>query len=57
MSWTSLREELEAQLGTPPLAVFAVTSRYGLTLDLEADRLTIPDVAALTATLKRELGR
>jgi serine/threonine-protein kinase len=57
MPWTSLRDELEAQLGTPPIAVFAVTSRYGLTLDLEADRLTIPDVAALTATLKRELGR
>jgi serine/threonine-protein kinase len=57
MSWTSLRDELEAQLGTPPLALFAVTSRYGLTLDLEGDRLTIPDVAALTATLKLELGR
>ena len=57
MSWSDLSAELEAQLGVPPLAIFALAERYGMVLDLEADRLTIPDAAALTATLKKELGR
>jgi hypothetical protein len=57
MKWSDLGAELEAQLGVPPLAIFAVTGRYGMELDMEADRLTIPDVAKLTATLKKELNR
>lgn len=57
MAWTDLGAELEAQLGIPPLAIFAVASRYGMKLDIEANRLTIPDVAALSAQLKTELGR
>jgi len=57
MKWSDLGAELEAQLGVPPLAIFAVTARYDMLLDLEADRLTIPDFAKLKATLAKELGR
>ncbi len=57
MSWSDLGAELEAQLGVPPLAIFAVTARYGMVLDLEANRVCIPDVAGLKATLAKELGR
>jgi serine/threonine-protein kinase len=57
MKWSDLGAELEAQLGIPPLAIFAVSTRYGMQLDLDSDRLTIPDARALTATLKKELGR
>jgi eukaryotic-like serine/threonine-protein kinase len=57
MKWSALGAELEALLGLPPIAIFGVASRYGLLLDLEADRLTIPDVPALTAKLRAELGR
>jgi eukaryotic-like serine/threonine-protein kinase len=57
MPWSELGAELEAQLGVPPLAIFAVTGRYGLQLDLDADRLTIPDVGALRAKLAKELTR
>ena len=57
MKWSELGAELEEQLGLPPLAIFAVASLYGMQLDMEADRFTIPDVAALTAKLRQELGR
>ena len=57
MKWSDLGAELEAQLGVPPLAIFAVATRYGMQLDVEADRLTIPNVAALTARLKTDLRR
>ena len=57
MSWTDLGAELEAQLGVPPLAIFAVTARYGMQLDLETNRLVIPDLAALKTKLAKELGR
>ncbi|MDB5220251.1 MAG: serine/threonine protein kinase [Myxococcaceae bacterium] len=57
MAWTELGAELEAQLGIPPIAIFGVATRYGMQLDMEADRLTIPDVAALSAKLKAELAR
>ena len=57
MKWSDLGTELEAQLGLPPLAIFAVASRYGMQLDMEADRFTIPNIAELTARLKRELHR
>ena len=57
MKWSALGAELEDQLGLPPIAIFAVATRYGLVLDIEGDRFTIPDVAALTAKLKQELGR
>ena len=46
MKWSDLSVELEAQLGAQPLAIFAVAARYGMQLDLEADRLTIMDLAA-----------
>jgi serine/threonine-protein kinase len=57
MKWTELGAELEAQLGVPPLAIFAVATKYGIELDVESDRLTIADVASLRATLKTELSR
>jgi eukaryotic-like serine/threonine-protein kinase len=57
MKWSDLGAELEAQLGVPPLAIFAVSGRYGMQLDMEADRFTIPNVATLKATLAKELGR
>jgi len=57
MSWSDLGAELEAQLGVPPLAIFAVTARYGMLLDLDANRLTVPNLAGLRATLAKELGR
>jgi CRP-like cAMP-binding protein len=55
IAWSKLVPELEAQLGLPPLTLFAVISRYGLQLDIEADRLTIPNVAALQERLREEL--
>jgi hypothetical protein len=57
MAWSELGTELEAQLGIPPIAIFAVASRYGMQLDMDANVLTIPDVAALSAKLKTELAR
>ena len=39
------------------LGIFGVAARYGMDLDMEANRFTIPDVAGLIATLKTELGR
>jgi serine/threonine-protein kinase len=55
MPWSALAPELEAQLGLPPIAVFAVVARYGLVLDVDADRLVVPDAKALAARLTREL--
>ncbi len=55
----SLRElsaELEAQLGAPPLALFAVVERYGLAIDASADRLVLPDLVALRERVRRDLG-
>jgi serine/threonine-protein kinase len=46
--------EIEQQLGVPPVALFAVVARYGLVLDVEADRLTVPDPGALRARLAAE---
>lgn len=57
MKWTDLAAELEAQLGVPPLAIFAIAARYGMDLNIEADRMTIPDVTALQAKLREELQR
>jgi len=34
-----------------------VAGRYGMQLDMEADRFTIPNVSTLTATVRKELGR
>jgi len=57
LRWTDLAADLEAQLGAAPLSIFGVVGRYGMTLDLEGDRLTVGDVAALRAKLATELGR
>ncbi|MBX3227830.1 MAG: protein kinase [Labilithrix sp.] len=56
IAWSKLVADLEAQLGSPPLTLFAVIGRYGLELDVEADRLRIPDVDALRERLRGELG-
>jgi len=55
MKWSLLGPELETQLGTPPIAIFAVATRYGMQLDVEQDRLTIPDANALKARILKEL--
>ncbi len=57
IKWTELAAELEAQLGVPPIAIFAVTAKYGMLLDIEGDRFTIPDLAGLTARLRSEIAR
>ncbi len=55
MKWSALGAELEAQLGMPPIAIFAVATRYGMQLDVESDAFTIPDVDGLRARLAKEL--
>ena len=55
MSWKVLASELEAQLTIAPVGLFAAIARYGLVLDIDADRLTAPSLADLRATLQREL--
>lgn len=57
MKWSELGAELEAQLGMPPLAIFAVSAQYGMQLDMEADRFTIPNVVELMERLKKDLAR
>jgi serine/threonine-protein kinase len=56
ISWTELLKELEAQLGTQPLALFAAIARYGLELDVERDRFAIPDMHSLKARLRADLN-
>lgn len=55
--WKALAREIEAQLGIPPLAVFGAIARYGMDLDVEGDRLTIPDPTALAARVRADLDR
>jgi serine/threonine-protein kinase len=57
MSWKLLGRELEAQLGTPPLAIFGVVARYGLILDIEKDLVTIPDAKAFATRVGEDLKR
>jgi serine/threonine-protein kinase len=57
MRWSALAPELEAHLGALPLAAFATIARYGLVLDVEGDRLTIPSPSALRARLASDLIR
>jgi CRP-like cAMP-binding protein len=57
LGWKALARELEAQLGAPPMAIFGVAARYGLVLDLEGDKLTVPDPAGLAARLRGDLAR
>lgn len=52
---SELSQDLEAQLGGPPLALFSVASTYGM--DVDGERLVVRDVAALKARLADELGR
>ena len=56
VSWTELLKELEAQLGTQPLALFAAIARYGFELDIANDRLRIPDLAAVKERLRADLS-
>jgi eukaryotic-like serine/threonine-protein kinase len=57
MRWSSLAPELEAQLGLPPVALFSAISRYGLVLDIDGDRLTIPNPKTLRERLESDLAR
>jgi len=56
LKWSAFAPELEAQLGLPPLALFSVIARYGLVLDVEADRLTAPDVDDFRKRIAESLG-
>jgi len=53
--WSSVATAVEAQLGVTPVSIFGAVARFGLVLDLEADRLGAPSLAALRETLRREL--
>jgi serine/threonine-protein kinase len=55
MRWSTLANELEAQLGMTPFMIFGAMTRYGIVLDADGDRLTIPDPAALRARLAGDL--
>jgi serine/threonine-protein kinase len=57
LTWSALGPELEAQLGQPPMALFMAISRYGMQLQLDADRLVLPDPAGLAERLKAEKKR
>lgn len=54
MPWGELSAELEAQLGLPPLSAFGVAETYGMHVDVERDRFTISDLAALKSRLAGE---
>jgi serine/threonine-protein kinase len=56
MRWSVLANELEAQLGLTPFMIFGAMTRYGIVLDADGDRLTIPDPAALRVRLAGDLG-
>jgi serine/threonine-protein kinase len=56
MNWSQLASELEAQLGLAPIAVFGAIDRYDIVLDVEDDRLTITDVAALRTRIASDLS-
>ena len=56
VAWSKLVPELEAQLGLPPIALFAVISKYGMDLDAAADKLTVRDLPALKERLRTELA-
>jgi serine/threonine-protein kinase len=53
--WSAFSNELEAQLGLAAVTLLGVFTRYGIVLDVDADRLTIPDPSALRARLQSEL--
>lgn len=55
ITWSKLVPELEAQLGVPPIALFAVIARYGMDLDVDTDRLTIADLPALKERVRADL--
>lgn len=55
VGWTELLKELEAQLGTQPLSLFAAIARYGFVLDHANDRLTIPDLAKSRERIRADL--
>jgi eukaryotic-like serine/threonine-protein kinase len=50
--WSTVAEAVEAQLGAPPVSIFGAISRFGLVLDLDADRLHIPSLADLREQLR-----
>ncbi len=53
MPWSEVARDLEAQMGTPPLTIHMVVGMYPqIELDLEHDRITVRDPAALVAKLR-----
>jgi serine/threonine-protein kinase len=56
IAWSRLLPELEGQLGSQPIALFAAIARYGMVLDTQNDRLTIPDLDDVKSKLRADLG-
>jgi serine/threonine-protein kinase len=56
MKWTTLAPELESQLCVPPVSLFSAIARYGIVLDLDADRLAIPNPVELRTRLQADLS-
>jgi serine/threonine-protein kinase len=51
-----LGADIEAQLGAPPMALFQAFARYGIQIDVKADRVVVLDVDALRARIRADLG-
>ncbi len=57
LRWSTLSKEIEAQMGAPPHTIHMVAARYrGVTLDLDADVITVADPAALAQMVRADLG-
>lgn len=56
LAWSTLRPDLEAQLGSAQVTLLDVVARYGLVVDMAADRLTVPNLDALRAQVRADLA-
>jgi serine/threonine-protein kinase len=57
LRWSTLAKEIEAQMGAPPHTIHMVAVRYpGITLDLDADVITVSDPASLAQIVRADLG-
>ena len=57
LRWSSLSKEIEAQMGSAPHTIHMVAARYpGVHLDLDADRITVDNPAALAQLVRADPG-
>lgn len=56
LAWSRFGPRLESQIGLAAVALFPAIERYGLVLDVEADRLTSPNLADLRARVLADLA-